>query len=50
VPRHRVCLLGDPDATVLDEPMNGFDPEGILWSRSLLSGLANEGMTVFVST
>jgi ABC-2 type transport system ATP-binding protein len=45
-----VALLGDPDVLVLDEPVNGLDPEGIRWVRELLRGLAAEGRTVFVSS
>jgi ABC-2 type transport system ATP-binding protein len=44
------ALLGDPGVLVLDEPLNGLDPEGIRWVRSLLQGLAREGRTVFVSS
>ena len=44
------ALLGDPAAVVLDEPVNGLDPEGIRWIRDLLRGLADEGRTVFVSS
>ena len=44
------ALLGDPDTVILDEPVNGLDPEGIRWIRSLLAGLAAEGRTVFVSS
>jgi ABC-2 type transport system ATP-binding protein len=44
------ALLGDPDVVVLDEPVNGLDPEGVLWIRNLLKGLAAEGRTVFVSS
>jgi ABC-2 type transport system ATP-binding protein len=44
------ALLGDPRAVVLDEPVNGLDPEGVLWIRNLLKGLAAEGRTVFVSS
>jgi ABC-2 type transport system ATP-binding protein len=44
------ALLGDPATLVLDEPVNGLDPEGILWIRNLLKGLAAEGRTVFVSS
>jgi len=44
------ALLGDPATLVLDEPSNGLDPEGILWIRTLLKGLAAEGRTVFVSS
>ncbi len=44
------ALLGDPHTLVLDEPVNGLDPEGIRWVRHLLRGLAAEGRTVFVSS
>jgi ABC-2 type transport system ATP-binding protein len=44
------ALLGDPAALILDEPANGLDPEGILWIRNLLKGLAAEGRTVFLSS
>jgi ABC-2 type transport system ATP-binding protein len=44
------ALLGDPHTVMLDEPVNGLDPEGILWIRHLLKGLAAEGRTVFVSS
>jgi len=44
------ALLGDPRVAVLDEPVNGLDPEGVLWIRNLLKGLAAEGRTVFVSS
>jgi ABC-2 type transport system ATP-binding protein len=44
------ALLGDPATIVLDEPVNGLDPEGILWIRTLLRALAAEGRTVFVSS
>ncbi|MEV6445521.1 ATP-binding cassette domain-containing protein [Amycolatopsis sp. NPDC051716] len=44
------ALLGDPATVLLDEPVNGLDPEGVLWIRTLLSGLAAEGRTVFVSS
>jgi ABC-2 type transport system ATP-binding protein len=44
------ALLGDPATLVLDEPVNGLDPEGILWIRNLLKGLAEEGRTVLVSS
>jgi ABC-2 type transport system ATP-binding protein len=43
-------MLGDPETLVYDEPANGLDPEGILWMRNFLKGLANEGRTVFVSS
>jgi ABC-2 type transport system ATP-binding protein len=44
------ALLGDPETVMLDEPVNGLDPEGIQWVRNLLKGLAAEGRTVFVSS
>jgi len=44
------ALLGDPKVLLFDEPVNGLDPEGIRWIRSLLRGLASEGRTVFVSS
>jgi len=44
------ALLGDPQVVVLDEPVNGLDPEGVLWIRNLLKDLAAEGRTVFVSS
>ena len=44
------ALLGDPQTVMLDEPVNGLDPEGILWMRHLLKDLAKEGRTVFVSS
>jgi ABC-2 type transport system ATP-binding protein len=44
------ALLGDPQTVMLDEPVNGLDPEGVLWIRHLLTGLAAEGRTVFVSS
>jgi ABC-2 type transport system ATP-binding protein len=44
------ALLGDPATLILDEPVNGLDPEGILWIRNLLKGLAAEGRTIFVSS
>jgi ABC-2 type transport system ATP-binding protein len=44
------ALLGDPSTVMLDEPVNGLDPEGIHWMRNLLKGLAAEGRTVFVSS
>jgi ABC-2 type transport system ATP-binding protein len=44
------ALLGDPRVVVLDEPVNGLDPEGVLWIRNLLKDLAAEGRTVFVSS
>jgi ABC-2 type transport system ATP-binding protein len=45
-----VALLGDPPVVVLDEPVNGLDPEGIRWVRTLARRLADEGRTVFVSS
>jgi ABC-2 type transport system ATP-binding protein len=45
-----VALLGDPDVLLLDEPVNGLDPEGIRWIRDLLRDLADEGRTVLVSS
>src|SRR3954454_12385916 len=44
------ALLGDPATLILDEPVNGLDPEGIHWIRNLLRSLAAEGRTVFVSS
>ena len=44
------ALLGDPKTVLLDEPVNGLDPEGIHWIRGLLKGLAAQGKTVFVSS
>jgi ABC-2 type transport system ATP-binding protein len=44
------ALLGDPSTLLLDEPVNGLDPEGIHWMRNLLKSLAAEGRTVFVSS
>jgi ABC-2 type transport system ATP-binding protein len=44
------ALLGDPQVLLLDEPVNGLDPEGIRWVRDLLRSLAAEGRTVFVSS
>ncbi|MCO5997151.1 ABC transporter ATP-binding protein [Actinoallomurus rhizosphaericola] len=44
------ALLGDPSVLILDEPVNGLDPEGILWIRNLMKYLAGEGRTVFVSS
>jgi ABC-2 type transport system ATP-binding protein len=44
------ALLGDPQTLILDEPVNGLDPDGIRWIRNLLKSLAAEGRTVFVSS
>jgi ABC-2 type transport system ATP-binding protein len=44
------ALLGDPPVCLFDEPVNGLDPEGIAWIRSLLRSLAAQGRTVFVSS
>ncbi|MFE0025639.1 ABC transporter ATP-binding protein [Amycolatopsis sp. NPDC059021] len=44
------ALLGDPGILLFDEPVNGLDPEGIRWIRTLIKGLAAEGRTVFVSS
>jgi len=44
------ALLGDPSTLILDEPVNGLDPDGVLWIRRLLQRLADEGRTVFVSS
>ena len=44
------ALLGDPAVLMFDEPVNGLDPEGILWIRHLMRSLAQEGRTVFVSS
>jgi len=44
------ALLGDPEIVMLDEPVNGLDPEGILWIRGLLAELAAQSRTVFVSS
>src|SRR5712675_265582 len=43
-------LLGDPKVLMFDEPVNGLDPEGILWIRNFMKALATEGRTVFVSS
>lgn len=45
-----VALLGDPRTLILDEPVNGLDPEGVAWIRGLLAELAAEGRTVFLSS
>ena len=44
------ALLGNPQTMVLDEPVNGLDPEGVLWMRTMLKSLAAQGHTVFVSS
>ena len=44
------ALLGDPEVLMFDEPVNGLDPEGIVWIRNLFRSLADEGRTVFVSS
>jgi ABC-2 type transport system ATP-binding protein len=45
-----VAMLGDPPVLLLDEPLNGMDPEGMVWMRALLRGLAEEGRAVLVSS
>lgn len=44
------ALLGDPPVLMFDEPLNGLDPEGIVWIRQLMQNLARQGRTVFVSS
>jgi ABC-2 type transport system ATP-binding protein len=44
------ALLGNPSVLVLDEPVNGLDPEGVVWIRNLMKALAADGRTVFVSS
>jgi ABC-2 type transport system ATP-binding protein len=44
------AMLGDPEVLLLDEPVNGLDPEGVLWIRNLMKQLAGEGKTVLVSS
>jgi ABC-2 type transport system ATP-binding protein len=44
------ALLGDPQTVMFDEPINGLDPEGILWIRNFMKSLASEGRTVFLSS
>ncbi|GAA2060532.1 ABC transporter ATP-binding protein [Catenulispora yoronensis] len=44
------ALLGDPQVLILDEPVNGLDPEGVLWIRNLMKSLAGAGKTIFVSS
>jgi len=44
------ALLGDPTVLLLDEPVNGLDPQGVIWIRNLMKRLASEGKTIFVSS
>ncbi len=44
------AMLGDPQVLLLDEPVNGLDPEGVLWVRNLMKQLATDGKTIFVSS
>src|SRR5438876_2630819 len=44
------ALLGDPEVLLLDEPVNGLDPEGVRWIRTMLKSLASEGRTILVSS
>jgi len=44
------AMLGDPQVLLLDEPVNGLDPEGVLWIRNLMKALAGEGRTILVSS
>ncbi|HRA50345.1 ATP-binding cassette domain-containing protein, partial [Actinotalea sp.] len=44
------ALLGDPQTLILDEPVNGLDPEGVLWVRTLVRYLAGQGRTIFLSS
>lgn len=44
------ALLGDPQTVIMDEPINGLDPEGVAWVRRMLRHLADEGRTVFLSS
>lgn len=44
------ALLGDPATVILDEPVNGLDPDGVIWVRNLLRGLADDGRCVFLSS
>ena len=45
-----VAMLGDPEVLLLDEPVNGLDPEGVLWIRNLMKQLAADGRTILVSS
>ena len=45
-----VAMLGDPPIVILDEPVNGLDPEGVRWIRNLMKSLAGEGRTVLISS
>jgi ABC-2 type transport system ATP-binding protein len=44
------ALLGDPPVLMFDEPINGLDPDGVVWIRNLLKTLADEGRTIFLSS
>ena len=44
------AMLGDPPVVILDEPVNGLDPEGVRWIRNLMKSMAGEGRTVFISS
>ena len=44
------ALLGDPEVLIFDEPVNGLDPEGVIWVRETCRQLASEGRTVFISS
>src|SRR5699024_5770227 len=44
------AMLGDPKTLVLDEPVNGLDPEGVKWVRTMVRYLASQGRTVFLSS
>ncbi|EPR76163.1 ABC transporter, ATP-binding protein [Leifsonia rubra CMS 76R] len=44
------ALLGDPQTLILDEPVNGLDPEGVMWVRKLTKQLASQGRTIFLSS
>ncbi len=44
------AMLGDPRTLILDEPVNGLDPDGVRWIRNLLKALADEGRTIFLSS